>query len=248
MLSTDQTKFYQAMLDPSANEDFVRSDEASERLAIYRNTVIQNLVSALSLTYPGVWQLIGETCGNQLAKRFCLEENNLPLTGCLDDWGVGFIEAIDETTELKQLPYLSEFARYEWTKHLSQCAPVFQSLSLLDLKNLLNGLSDVKFIFHPSCQLFESKYPIDEIEALLLNPDTQTLTLALKDTGCLIMRTDAGVTTFWLDTQTLLFYRDLKTGVSLEKAVKKRTDVDKAFDLANALTILFRSGALVLIE
>lgn len=248
MLSVEQVAFYQAILGKKTDSAFIASSDADERLAIYRQTVIQNLIHALSLTYPGVWKLLGQGCADGIAKRYCQTETHLPTTGCLDDWGEGLVYFFKTIPEVKSLPYLEDYARYEWHKHQSLCANPLKNLSLSTINNLLNNIPEARITFHPSLQLFLSQYPIDDIDALIQNPDHPGITLKCSPTYGLIIRLDQGVTTYWIDKNCYEFIACLKSGITIDLAYEKQIKADPSFDLPAALTIILQSGAIVHIE
>lgn len=249
MLKSDETAFYKALWDDNANEfSWVSSDYARERIAIYRNTVVQNLTQALAITYPGIWKLLGEDCANQVARFYIKKTENLPRTGCLDDWGDGFIAHLSTQPQLGELLYLTDYACYEWLKHLSFCAPDIPSLAPDAIAALITCTEDPQFEFHPSVYLIASDYRLDQIEAVLQEP--QSKIYALENTGCygIIMRTDSEINTLWVEKESWHYIRGLMNRSLNEKDYQRMIDNEVAKKNAEILSLIFRLGGIVNID
>lgn len=149
-----QLQFAQTLFDNKSPLDFVASENSRERLAIYRNTIYANLKRTLKIIYPGIWSLIGDNCADQLAMMYCSDQANCPNSGCLDDWGKDFPDFIKTVEALQTLPYLSDYAEYEWNKQLAY----------------LGVPTDQEILLH-------SKYPLQKIEYLIENPDSANVDL-----------------------------------------------------------------------
>lgn len=163
---------------------WISSDEPDERMQIYRNTMLNNLIYALSLTYPGVWQLLGGGCANQVAKLF-LKTRQMPRTGCLDDWGSSFVEFLSTVPELESLYYLSDYARYEWLKHECESAPEASSLRMM-----------------------QSEYALDTIEVILNNTQAGNIQLTQVRTYAILVKEQGITSTYWLSKDKLERFYD----------------------------------------
>jgi hypothetical protein len=131
-LETVQNDFYKAIFQKKSNHaDFVSSSHPSERLAIYKHTIFETLRNALAITYPGIWALLGEECSSNIANAFCSLNENLPSSGCLDDWGDQFPDFINQQSVLSNL--YSLFLK----PILNQSNSLFYHQCLLFLRNLL---------------------------------------------------------------------------------------------------------------
>ena len=89
-----QNKFIDHVISRETNEIalYIKHSTISQdaRLQIYRQTIFENLYSALKITYPGIWKLIGEECARAVCYSFNKNKENLPLNGYIDDWGSKF--------------------------------------------------------------------------------------------------------------------------------------------------------------
>lgn len=214
--------------------DFISSNYNKERFAIYRQTLFENLRHALELTYPGIWKLLGEECANSVAYHFIKQTQNLPISGCLDDWGAEFGCFLATIPELKSLPYLKDVAIFEWYKHQSDLALDAATVELRVLQQFSdNELNDLKFKFHSSVFLLQSLYPLQKILDVIENPDKPGFNLNKENNYVVIVRIDYQVEVFWLEQKQWQFLNDLKQGKTLSEACNNE------FDLSQMIYFMF---------
>lgn len=223
------------------SHDFISSDNALGRLAIYKNTILDTLRKSLQITFPGIWVLVGDECANNLALAFCKIIGNLPVSGCLDDWGNEFPEFISRQESLKKLPYLKDYGDYEWLKHLSYSSAQAVPLGI----EVMNTISEdqverMSFIFHPSVYMMQSEYALDEIAALIENPDFVELNSISKKTFCVILRSDSNVMSYWLAEDLWNFISHLLKGLSLGVVCQTMIQHYPQFDFSKALHFIFQ--------
>lgn len=174
-LKETQTQFLHTVFNRENSIQAQISSANSEiRLQIYRNTIFNGLCHALSVIYPGVWKLLGGECADNAALMFCHNLNNLPTDGCLDRWGKKFAKFLGSVHAFAALPYLEDYAWYEFLWHQAYCG------------------------YGKSVYYFKSKFPINEIQELLDNPNSSTLDLTEKPSYAIIMRPEQKVLTLWI--------------------------------------------------
>jgi len=177
-MQTLQCQFEKSLLDSQANDlAFIASNHKRERLNIYRQTVMDHCRAALAQTFPGIWALLGKECADNVARLFCQEKENLPTTGCLEDWGSTFPQYLTQIKALTALPYLQDVALYEWYKQLSYTAPETE-------------------VF-----LLQSNFPLQAIIQLIDNPSLPEVNLNQGKAWALIVRDNYQVITHWLSEQ-----------------------------------------------
>jgi len=157
-----QKAFSDALLE-NGEISFISSDHPTARLNVYRHNVISNMSNALSITFPGVWKLLGEECANSLAHAFCQSKSNFPRSGCLEGWGRGFPDFLSQRKELASVPYIRDYALYEWLKHISYGA----EKTLYNIDYVLNNRPAK---LPPDMFIFTSNFPIDKIQEVVDNP------------------------------------------------------------------------------
>lgn len=180
MLTLEQLQhaFYQALFRKSgALESMLASDDVDARIQIYRNTISNALCHALSVIYPGIWKLLGKECADKAALIFCDTITNLPISGCLDKWGKKFPKFLGSVPAFSALPYLADYAWFEYIHHQAYCG------------------------YGKAVYYFESIFPIDEIQALLENPNIKTLELQRKSSYAIITRPAQQVLTLWVSQE-----------------------------------------------
>ncbi len=243
-LESLQQNFLEAIFqEKTAQPTFISSSYPTERVAIYRRTILHTLYKALALTFPGIWMLIGENCANHVAKLFCNDRNNLPKDACLDDWGSQFPRFLSQQPALSHLPYLQDYAEYEWLKHCSFCAPFLPSLTLADLQlRSETDLETLRLSFNPCVFLFYSVYPLNKIEALIENPNADAINLNSNKSYVLITRKNNSIHTQWITAELYRFIEALKNNHSLGQSFIITQKKYPHFDLTQSLKLLIESS------
>ncbi len=235
-----QNAFYKAVLAKSTSDtEFIISPFAAERLNIYRQSILDNLRRALSITFPGIWVLLGEECANRVAIAFAANENNLPTTGCLDDWGDNFPVFLGRIPELNSLEYLQDYAEYEWLKHLSYMAkskPTFDATKLQSVPE--DQVATVILKLLPSVFCYSSKYPLDEIVTIIEDPNAEPISFFDKKAHAIIARPENTVIIFWVTADLWLFVDLIAQQYNLGDALQKTLDHYQDFNLQNSLQFL----------
>lgn len=238
MLKDVQARFYDAIVRKT-DAEFVASTDATERLNIYRISIQDNLRRALSITYPGIWKLLGEECANNVAYAFCSIEKNLPTSGCLDLWGEDFADFLAQIEPLQSLSYLQDFAKYEWLKHLAYSAPSQPAVGLTALQNVSEAeVESIQLNLLPSVYCMQSQYPLDEILNVIENPDADPINLNDKRTYAIIARPENEVVTFWVGPDSWHFINYIVHKSKLGKALEMTLDEHPHFDLPATLNFL----------
>jgi hypothetical protein len=241
MLEILQQKLYESILHVEANyPDFICSSYPAQRLQVYRQTILENWINALALTFPGVWQLLGKPCADRLARSFCNIEHHLPVTGCLDDWGEAFIVFLAHQPALQPLPYLAEYAQYEWLKHQAYCASILPAIDPQQLAAIAPGdMETLQFGFIPSMRLMCASFALDKIQHVLQDSTAPHLTLTAHTTYALIARTDT-VTTWWIASDLATFINQLQQGLYLSHACDHTLSDYPQFNVTEAFCFLLQ--------
>lgn len=235
-----QNRLYQALFDkPNNLDDWTASSYPLERLRVYSNTIFYTLSHALAETYPGISALVGEACMKQLTHAFCRNPENLPVSGCLDDWGREFADFIEGQAALSDWPYLSDYARYEWLKHQSYCAVTSQALADTAFATVSEAMIESLVVtFIPSVAFIASQYDLRAIEALFSNPQPKPLHGVLKRSNAIIRRYNGVIQTLWIDDDHWLFLLSLKQGLKLGDALAKTVNSYPYFEVTTAIQLM----------
>lgn len=160
-----QHEFLRALKNPASAAGFSKHIKANaklgkaERLAIYLDSIQENLFTSLLGTFSVCDQLIGRENFRGLANLY-IQQTSVT-TPDLGEYGASFSDFIANYPPAEVLPYLAEMARFEW-----ECWQTWQQpkTTLLDPARLAQVAAELheEIIFHlPSpATLFHSIYPV----------------------------------------------------------------------------------------
>lgn len=235
-----QKSFYEAIFHNNECSNFISSAYPFERLNIYRQTIFENMRNALQITFPGVWKLLGAECANAVAFAFCKVEKNLPRTGCLGNFGESFPGFLGSLKELDSLPYLADYALYEWLKHKAYEARETTIITSSDLQNIPESkIEYAVFSFIPSCLLFTSKYPIYDINEIVDQENAEAINLNNTPSYGIVARPQDEVITFFVSKGLWEFINYLMKGFSILQSIKAMA-VDSDFNLSEGIAFLLQ--------
>jgi hypothetical protein len=85
---------------------------------VYHNNFVENGIRALSITFPTITSLMGESDFRGLARSFLL--SNIKTQFDWADYGAQLADYIMSHPNFAELPYLSEVAEFDWLIHQVQ--------------------------------------------------------------------------------------------------------------------------------
>src|SRR5258706_3343638 len=139
-----------------------------ERLNIYRNTFLASLTSALRISYPAVYRLVGAEFFDGAAQ--CFIEDEPPQSADLYLYGAGFADFLARFAPAASLGYLSDVARLEWAVncalHAADITPLATECYAAIAEADPAGLALVP---HPSMTMLRLEYPADAIWRAVLS-------------------------------------------------------------------------------
>ncbi|MDP1734724.1 MAG: DNA-binding domain-containing protein [Sulfuritalea sp.] len=224
-----------------------RSDPA-RRFAVYRNNVMVSLIDALADTYPVTQALVGEEFFRGMAAVFA--RANPPRSPVMAHYGRGFAAFIESFPAAAGLPYLADVARLEMLRvgacHAADATPVSPDEIAL-LLSAPERLPAARFALHPSLRHLASAYAVVSLWAAHQGDDIDAALSAVDTTeaeSALVLRVGLDVEIYRITTGTATLIRHLQQGFGLGPAVALASAADAAFDMADALGLLIRVGAL----
>lgn len=237
-----QQSFYSNIFKQSDDLSFISSNFPQERFDVYRETIFENMINALRITYPGVWILLGENCASSVANAYSKKDRNLPKTGCLDDFGGDFPEFLSTLEQLATLPYLRDYAHYEWLKHLAYMASDSRPIAPSDLMRIPEDEIDhVTFHFCPPVYLFHSKYPLFDIYEIVQDTSAKAITLNQEKAYGIISRKDNDIHTYWVAEDSWHFIKKLFEGATLSDSAENAQTISNNFDLSSAIAFILQA-------
>lgn len=247
-----QADFARALLDatlaPPAGLRAWNGSDPSRRFDVYRNNVMASLTQALAGGFPVVRELVGEEFFRAMAREYVMFDP--PTSPVLVEYGDGFAEFVAQFPPVQGLPYLADVARLERMRvraHHAQDAPLLLPGALQALMADPEGLSNLRIVLHPACQVLRSSFAVYSLWAAHQHDDgfERLEALASVDTGraedVLVLRPLFEVGVMSLPPGVADFLSALAKGESLGQAATRAARVP-GFDLGAGLTVLITPG------
>ena len=160
-----QQKFLVALFDPqpelTITATIVSTPKltASQRLRIYRNSILGNKIKSLQGIYPVCERLVGTEFFTAMAELYCLQTS--ASSPDLNHYGDDFADFIANFKPIAALPYLADIAHLEWAWHQAFNGPPanamdWNALLAIDEKTLPR----LSFQLPEKCSLLQSSYPV----------------------------------------------------------------------------------------
>lgn len=222
--------------------------DPARRFAVYRNNVMVSLIDALADTFPVTQALVGEEFFRAMAAAFA--RANPPRSPVMAHYGAGFAGFIEEFPPAAGLPYLAEVARLELLRvqayHAADADPVSDEAIALLLADP-GHLPTARFTLQPSLRSMESRHAVVSLWAAHQGEDVDSALAAVdaaQPESALLLRAGLDVDIYRITAGTATFIRHLQEGRGLGVAVELALAADAAFDMAEALGLLIRAGAI----
>ena len=237
-LNDFQERFKDIILDtPEALEDvpesfaslFHAEDIAlSERLKVYRSTIVGGIAENLCKTFPLLEALVGKDFLLDMARRFVMAHP--PESGCLNLYGRGFDAFIRSYAPAHGLPYLTDMASLEIAMNEAYYADDDEALTARDLAAFPpEALGDLVLKPRESVRLIRSSYALDALRSYCLEPGGQPPNLN-KKTYLLVLRPSLDVAIVKLEHSEYFFLGLLDNRVSLGAAAAETLERYHGFD------------------
>ena len=239
-LSDVQRRFKETILDhpdvvanpPEDIQGIFQTDDIplSERLKVYRNNIIGSLTDVMLASFPTIEALVGKEFMEAMSRSFILE--NPPSTGCLNSFGPGFAEFIENFEPAKSLSYLPDVARLEIALNDAYYARDDKALSAEELAEIApEDLANVQLLFRDNVQLLHSIYPISDIRDFALSESQDgELDIDKGPAYLMIYRPKLDTEIIILDEAEYFMLLNLKQsnplGAALEAVMKQHVDFD----------------------
>lgn len=244
-----QNSFLQSILDRETDANLLNDVvpvgklTRGEALEVYRRDYICRLTEALGETFEAVWWVLGDHLFFAHCAEFIGEMPSASYN--LSDYGKTFPSYLSKCADLKDLPFLGELARFEWTYkelfHMKEDDHL-SAESLAPLQEQAN----FEFIFGKSCFLLHHEFSVYKIWQKRKEPPEKQPPLEWQIPEDLVFyKQDASIYVKSLEKPELETLQLLKEGKSLEETFSTLSTTDKDFDehSVNALfQFIFQSG------
>lgn len=244
-----QRRFGRAVLQaPLSVPDGIRGDlrpSRERRFGVYRNNVKASLAAALGARFPAVERLVGAEFFTAMALVFI--ERHPPRSPVLAEYGARFADFLEEFDPARDLPYLPDVARLEWTRHLAFNAADARSVEIGQLAALPpERLGAAVLGLHPAMAVVASSWPI--VSLWITNTQDETPQAPAANWAgevALVTRPHLEVLVHRLPPGADRLVAELAQGLTLGTAADAASRAHGDFDLATTLSTLFGAGAVV---
>ncbi len=216
------------------------------RVAVYRGNVFANARKALAAAYPIIEKLVGPEFFDGLAREY--SRHSPSSAGDLNEYGHAFPVFLDTFPHVRDLPYLPDVARLEWSIHRAHYAADAVPLDLDRLAGLApEAQGALRLRLHPACAVLTSQWPLARIWDVHRDDFVGDRTVAFDPMThhCLVHRPHWRVMVGALDSGAHAFLDAVRAGRSLEESVVHALAADASFDLGPALTAWIDAAVIV---
>lgn len=205
-----------------------------KNIAIYRHQMMEKQIQLLQTVYPCITLLIGVDCFRMTAKEYIMQ---YPCqTPNLHQYGEFFSHFVLNYVHLKNLPYLHEIARFEWSFHTLAFAQEPTPLDIQALKSVsTEEYGHLRFNLHPALALHQFQYPVLRIIDLCKKNNDEQIDLAEGGEYLLMIRLDDQIKVSHLTQADYCFLKSLQDGNKLKHALDEALAIDSSFSLIRKL-------------
>ena len=211
----------------------------ADRLEVHRDTILENFISSLKITYPGVWKLIGEDCARGASLAYSHDLNHLQNRENMNNFGDRFPEFLRSFESTHHIDYLSDFAILEWIRSRSYESPNENSVSIQVMQELfINSDGTGNLILNSSIYFLKSKFPLCNIQKLLDDTAMERLNLDNSISYIVVCRVQGRVETLYLSKHQWQFLYNLNNGDAINKAIECFSDEEMEMELSIMIRLL----------
>ena len=197
---------------------------ASDRVAIYRESIEANLCKALNEIYPVCEKLVGQQFFNAMA--LCYVKQTPSDSADLALYGTNFNEFIADFPPAQSLPYLADVAKLEHALHISFLGPNNEKMCTSELQQVPQQ-HQLQFYLPCASALISSDFPVKQIWVANQLPKDEQSTIDLDQGGerLLVWRQNSN---FHVDELSLLEWNLLsliQNGCTLAELVEIGEDI-----------------------
>lgn len=219
---------------------------SARRLNVYRNNIRTTLTETLGAIYPVVRRLVGDDFFKYCAREFIREYPSR--SGNLNDFGSSFATFILTFKPARELGYLPDVARLDWSYHVAFHAADHAPMRPERLAALpAEHHEAVCFRLHPSAQLLASQFPILKIWKANQDGADPGETISLDEPGdvLLVIRPALDVEFIRLGPGAYRMLQSICGGDTFGAACAAALDADPEFQLEEFFAFCVTHGVIV---
>jgi hypothetical protein len=221
----------------------------AQRLQIHIDTVFENFIGRLKITYPGTWKLIGEGCARAASLVYSHDYNNLTDRSKINDFGDDFPAFLGKFSSTKHLAYLESYAQLELLLSKSYDAIHKEPLSAEEMQFYFSeDIESCKLLFNPSIFFLHSNFSLLDIKLLLDNPDSSKISLKNEDSYLMIYKLYNKIQPLALHKKQWLFLKTIADGQTIGEAMDIFTEKEIETELLSMINLMFDKKMIVKIN
>lgn len=250
-----QSEFARAVRDPGLGIPDAIGPRVNEaplaRFNVYRNNCAVSLTEAIGDGFPVVRELVGDDFFNAMARAYVTE--HLPSSPVMIEYGHAFPDFVESFEPARDLPFLCDVARVEWSWSRAYHAEDCHSSSVAQLQAIApEELEKVRLTMHPSMHLLQSDYPAVSIWSVHQIEDTNARQVALQNVEQaseygLIIRPEFEVNVQLLNEAVWRLLTAFRDGATLGEA-SNSLDQENLEQFGSMLAYIFSIGAVTAIR
>ena len=238
------SSFAGALLDPDIPfPDGIGKQEqiAPKRFSVYRNNVVVGLMEALEDIFPATRILVGQENFDKLSRGYVARRP--PRSPLVQVYGEDFADFLQTLPATRDVPFLADLARLEraWLDayHAEDATPV-QGEQLAGLAP--EATMELVFPVLAATSLLTSQYAIADMFAVREDETAWPDDFNIAQSA-LVARPAYDVYVVELDAGLAAFFSALINQQTLAEAIGAGMTTDAAFAPADAIALMFQSGA-----
>lgn len=185
-------------------------------LQIHRNNFVISVTDSLKAIYNCTLQLVGDEFFESVARHYLL--NTPPTENNIRVYGKGFPEYLTTLTQLAEMPYIAEMAKFESLYEHSQNLPIQQDV--FDPQTLqevaADDFAELQFLIRSDCLVFDSSQNIYLLFNMIKNNDVKEADLNHKSYLLLQKNPDFSINVTKLSELQWQLIKQLQQKVTLE--------------------------------
>lgn len=250
-LETIQESLLDSIFSGKGDLAFIKANgsiKAEHRLRVHQDTIFENFVTALEITYPGIWRLIGADCARGVALAYSHQFGNITDRSNISGFGENFSDFLEKFPSTKHLDYLPDYAKLEWLRSRSYESLNQKTISSEQFnKSLSNDPEGVLFEFNRSVFFLQANWPLAKIQLLLDDKHgCKKIDIVHEECFVLICRVRGRIETLFLEKEQWQFLFALKNGKALGQALEQMNisnDLDTK--IAEIISLLLKKEIIV---
>lgn len=216
---------------------------SSDLIQIYQNNFFATHIDSLKNSYSKTLAILGDEAFTQTARDYI--RSQAPEGESIQNYGASFNTFIKNYSNTKNLLYLSDLAKLEYTLNLSYYGENTPHLtaSTFALEQKKDPVLS-KIGLHPSCHLLSSPYPLEKIISLT---ELDCLHIeSKKQFYFLVLRINFTPQVMKISKENFVFLTEIYNNQGMLSAITKATELNKKISLSEIVLFFLEKNIFTL--